>query len=328
MATIRRLRGRWQAQVRRKGLAPRAKSFDAKSDAEKWARNLEAELDRCGSLPDTRLAERMTVRDLLARYLVEITPTKRSASTEAYRIKALMKRDIAHRTLAMLSSADIASYRDQRLKVVSASSVIRELNTIAHAVDVARKEWGVHLVQNPVRMIRRPVPPRGRDRRLNGDEEQILLRAADAGRSPYMRPLIVLAIETAMRQGEMLTLTWADVDLEKRIAHLDMTKNGESRDVPLSSRALEALAALKELQIDDRVVPSTKSGVQQAWGHLRARAEIPDFHFHDLRHEAVSRLLERGLNVIETATISGHKELRMLQRYSHLRAVDLVDRLG
>jgi integrase len=328
MATIRRLRGKWQAQVRRKGLPPKAKSFTSKADAEKWARGLEAELDRSGVLPDTRVAESMTVRELLERYLVEITPHKRSAETETYRIKALMKRDIAYRTLAMLSSADVAAYRDERLKVVSTASVIRELNTLAHAIDVARKEWGVHLVQNPVRMIRRPSPPRGRDRRLNGDEEQRLLEAADAGRSRYMRPLIILAIETAMRQGELLSLTWNDIDLDKRIAHLDMTKNGESRDVPLSSRALDALAAFKQMQVDERVVPTTKSAVVQAWGHLRERAGVPDLRFHDLRHEGVSRLLERGLNVIETATISGHKELRMLQRYSHLRAVDLVDRLG
>jgi len=270
----------------------------------------------------------MTIRELLERYMKEITPHKRSAATESYRIKALMKRDIAHRTLAMLSSVDVATYRDMRLKTVSTSSVIRELNTLAHAIDVARKEWGVHLVQNPVRMIRRPAPPRGRDRRLEAGEEQRLLEAAGAGRSPHMRPLIVLAIETAMRQGEILSLTWPDIDLDKRIAHLDMTKNGESRDVPLSTRALEALALLREQQIDDRVVPTTKSAVQQAWGHLRERAGILDFRFHDLRHEGVSRLLERGLNVIETATISGHKELRMLQRYSHLRAIDLVDRLG
>jgi integrase len=328
MATIRRLRGKWQAQVRRKGLPPKAKSFTSKADAEKWARGLEAELDRSGVLPDTRLAESMTVRELLDRYLREITPHKRSADTETYRIKALMKRDIAHRTLSMLSSADVAAYRDARLKVVSNSSVIRELNTLAHAIDVARKEWGVHLVQNPVRMIRRPSPPRGRDRRLNGDEEQRLLDAADAGRSSYMRPLIILAIETAMRQGELLSLTWNDIDLDKRIAHLDMTKNGESRDVPLSSRALEALSVFRVMQVDERVVPTTKSAVVQAWGHLRERAGVPDLRFHDLRHEGVSRLLERGLNVIETATISGHKELRMLQCYSHLRAVDLVDRLG
>lgn len=327
MATIRRLRGKWQAQVRRKGIPPKAKSFASKADAEKWARSLEAELDRCGTLPDTRLTERMTIREMLERYLREITPHKRSASTEGYRIKALMGRAIAHRTLAMLTSSDIANYRDERLESVSAASVIRELNTLAHAIDIARKEWGVHLVQNPVRMIRRPAPPRGRDRRLTGDEEQRLLEAADAGRSPYMRPLITLAVETAMRQGELLSLTWHDVDLERRIAHLDLTKNGESRDVPLSRRALEALDELHGLRIDNRVLPTTRSAVQQAWGHLRDRAGIDDLRFHDLRHEGVSRLLERGLNVIEVSTISGHKELRMLQRYAHLRAVDLVHRL-
>ncbi len=155
MATIRRLRGKWQAQVRRKGIPPRAKGFETKADAERWARTLEAELDRSGSLQDTRLAERMTVGELLDRYLLEITPHKRSATTEGYRIKALMKRDIAHRTLAMLSSVDVATYRDMRLKSVSTSSVIRELNTLAHAIDVGRKAWGLHIAQNPVRMIRR-----------------------------------------------------------------------------------------------------------------------------------------------------------------------------
>jgi integrase len=269
----------------------------------------------------------MTVRQLLERYLLEITPHKRSASTESYRIKSLMGRDIAHRTLALLSSVDVATYRDQRLAVVSPASVIRELNTLAHAIDVARKEWGVHLTQNVVRMIRRPAPPRGRDLRLVGDEEQRLLDAADAGRSAYMRPVIILAIETAMRQGEILSLTWDDVDLDKRVAHLALTKNGDSRDVPLSSRALRALDVLHALRVDQRVVPATKSALEQAWQHLRARAGCTDLRFHDLRHEAVSRLLEKGLNVIETATISGHKELRMLQRYAHLRAVDVVDRL-
>ncbi|MFC3643074.1 tyrosine-type recombinase/integrase [Aquibium oceanicum] len=279
MATIRRLRGKWQAQVRRKGIPPRAKSFEMKADAEKWARNLEAELDRCGNLPDTRLAERMTIRELLERYMREITPHKRSAKTETYRIKALMRRTIAHRTLAMLSSGDVAAYRDERLRSVSASSVIRELYTLAHAVDIARKKWGVHLVQNPIRMVRRPAPPRGRDRRLAAGEVQLLLDAADAGRNIYMRPLIVLAIETAMRQGEMLSLTWNDIDLEKRIAHLNLTKNGEARDVPLSRRALAALDRLRQQQIDDRVVPASKSAVEQAWQHLRDRAGLRDVSY-------------------------------------------------
>ena len=174
----------------------------------------------------------MTVRELLERYLKEITPHKRSASTESYRVKALMARDIAHRTLAMLSSADIAAYRDERLKTVSTASVIRELNTIAHAIDIGRKPGGASGAEPGPRLIRRPAPPRGRDRRLDGDDEQRLLDAADAGRNTYMRPLIVLAIETAMRQGEMLSLTWVDINLDKRIAHLDLTKNGESQTCP------------------------------------------------------------------------------------------------
>lgn len=328
MATIRRLRGRWQAQVRRKGIPPRAKSFDVKADAEKWARSLEAELDRCGNLPDTRLAEQMTIRELFERYLREITPQKRSASSETYRIKAVMKRSIAHRTLAMLTPQHIAAYRDERLAEVSAATVIRELNSLGHAIDIARKEWGVHLSQNPCRLIRRPKPPRGRDRRLGPDEEQRLLDAADAGRNPFMHPLIVVALETAMRKGELLGLAWSDVDLDRRIAHLALTKNGDARDVPLSSRAVTVLKALRNASDGEQVFLTTKSAVGQAWLHLRQRAGSPDLHFHDLRHEAVTRLLEKGWNVIEVATVSGHRELKMLQRYSHLRAEDLVQRLG
>lgn len=328
MATIRRLRGRWQAQVRRKGIPPRAKSFDSKADAEKWARALEAELDRCGTLPDMRLAEQMTVRDLLERYLAEITPQKRSARTEHYRLQGMMRRSIAHRTLALLTPQHIATYRDERLAEVAPATVIRELNSLGHAIDIARKEWGVHLPLNPCKMIRRPKAPRGRDRRLAPGEEQLLLEAADAGRNTYMRPLIILALETAMRQGELLSLTWSDIDFDKRIAHLDLTKNGESRDVPLSSRAIKLLSEMKQSASSENVFDCTKSAVTQAWEHLRARAGRSDLRFHDLRHEAVTRLLERGWNVIEVATVSGHKELKMLQRYSHLRAEDLVARLG
>jgi len=328
MATIRRLRGRWQAQVRRKGIPPRAESFDAKADAEKWARNLEAELDRCGNLPDTRLAEQMTVRELFQRYLREITPEKRSASSETYRIRAIMKRSIAHRTLALLTPQHIATYRDERMAEVSAGTVIRELNSLGHAIDIARKEWGVHLPQNPCRLIRRPKTPRGRDRRLRPDEEQRLLDAADKGRNPFLRPLVIVALETAMRQGELLGLTWSNVDLDRRIAHLPVTKNGDPRNVPLSSRAVTVLQALRTTSSGEQVFPTTKSAVGQVWLHLRQRAGSSDLHFHDLRHEAVTRLLERGWNVIEVATVSGHKELKMLQRYSHLRAEDLVERLG
>ncbi|WP_210179733.1 hypothetical protein [Bosea sp. PAMC 26642] len=197
MASIRKLRGRWQVQVRRRGMAPRAKSFDQKADAEKWARSLESELDRAGMLPDTRIAESTTLRSILERYVLEVSPRKRSAHTEISRIKALLRRPICHRTLNLLSTSDLAIYRDERLKIVSPSTVIRELNTISHALDTATRDWGIFLHRNPCKLVRRPSPPKGRNRRLTGDEEQRLLDAADRGRNIYMRDLIVL-VSTAV----------------------------------------------------------------------------------------------------------------------------------
>lgn len=331
MATIRKLRGRWQAQVRRRGMAPRAKSFDQKSDAEKWARTLEAELDRCGALPDTRVAESTTLAQILTRYRDEISPRKRSAVTERARIAAILRRPICHRTLALLTTADVSSYREERLRSVAPATVTREINTISHAIDTSIRDWGVYLPRNPCKLVRRPSPPRGRDRRLAPGEEDKLLAAVDAGRNIYLRPLIVLAIETGMRRGELLGLRWEHIDLDIGVAHLPMTKNGDARSVPLSIRARTVLQSLREgrrVASEPRVLPTTASAVSQAWGHLRVRASMPDLKLHDLRHEAVSRLFERGLNLMEVAAISGHKELSMLRRYTHLRAADLVAKLG
>jgi len=326
MAKIRKLRGRWQAMIRRKGMAPRAKSFDNKSDAERWARYLESELDRCGSLPNSRVAERTSLSELLRRYLAEVTPHKRSARTEQLRIQAILRRDICHRSLAQLSSNDLAVYRDERLKQVAPATVRRELNTISHAIDIARREWDLYLVQNPVKLVRRPIPPKGRNRRLEAGEEQRLLDAADSCYRDYMRPIILLAIETGMRRGEMLSLQWSDVDLDRRDVHLALTKNGEARDVPLSIRATQMVRSLP--RTTGSVFDCSETAVWQSWCRIRKRAGLEDLHFHDLRHEAISRLFEKGLGIIEVCTISGHKELKMLQRYTHLRAEDLVSRLG
>jgi integrase len=329
MATIRKLRGRWQAQVRRRGVPPRAKSFDKRSDAERWARDLEAEADRTGWVADTRAAEKMTLGELLTRYVNEVTPAKRGAVSEKSRINSIVRCPIAHRTLAKLTSSDVATYRDERLKSVAPATIVRELNTISHAIEIATREWGLWVPRNPVKLVRRPPVPRGRTRRLKEGEEQRLLSACDRGRTPLLKPLIILAIETGMRRGELLDLRWKHVDLKLRVAHLPLTKNGDSRDVPLSRHAVETLEVLRTAEAKgERVFPMTGNSVRLAFEHLRVRAEMSDLHFHDLRHEAISRLFEKGLNIAEVSAISGHRELKMLQRYTHLRAADLVARLG
>ena len=313
MATIRKLRGRWQAQVRRRGTPPRAKSFDKRADADRWARDLEAEADRSGWVADTRVAEKLTLGELLSRYVNQVTPTKRGAASERARINSIVRCPIAHRTLARLTSADVATYRDERLKCVGPATVVRELSTVSHAIDIATREWSLWLPRNPAKLVRRPRVPRGRTRRLKQGEEKRLLDACERGRTPLLEPLIILAIETAMRRGELLQLRWEYVDLNLCVAHLPLTKNGDSRDVPLSRRAIQSFQELRSEGIKhERVFHITGSALRHAFEHLRLRAGMSDFRFHDLRHEAISRFFERGLNVAEVAAISGHR--RMLQK--------------
>lgn len=330
MATIRKLRGRWQAQVRRRGTKPRCKSFDTKQEAEKWARELEAVVDRFGAAPDTRILESTTLRELLERYKTEVSPTKRGAVQEIQRIGVLQRHDIAFRTMIGLSPQDISSFRDERLQTVAPSTTVRELAILSHVLEVAIRDWGLPLARNVVKLVRRPVIRNERSRRLTGDEELRLIEGCDAGKVAFFKTIVILAIETGMRRGEILGLKWNDISHNRRVITLTVTKNGSGREVPLSQRAFDALSAWKAQTAVDApsVFPMTPGALEQTWRRLLVRSGITALRFHDLRHEGVSRLFERGLNVIEVSSISGHKELRMLKRYTHLSADDLVARLG
>ncbi|MGR9144839.1 site-specific integrase [Rhizobium leguminosarum] len=330
MATIRKLRGRWQAQVRRRGMKPRAKSFDSKAEAEKWARELESQVDRFGAAPDTKILETTTLGDLLKRYKLEVSPTKRGCVQEIQRIDVLERHEIAHRTLVGLSQPDISSFRDERLSSVAPSTAVREMAILSHVIEVAMRDWGFPLSRNVVKLVRRPVIRNERKRRLQGDEEQRLLDGCDSGKIAFMKTLLIVAIETGMRRSEILGLKWNDISHNRRVITLDMTKNGSSREVPMSQRAFDALCSWKTGAPEDEsmIFPIAPGSFEQVWRRLLKRANVTGLRFHDLRHEGVSRLFERGLNVIEVSTISGHKELRMLRRYSHLSADNLVSRLG
>jgi integrase len=204
---------------------------------------------------------------------------------------------------------------------------------IGHLFEVARREWGIP-VANPVKDIKAPAENKARDRRLQPElggqesEEARLLNACREARNPYLLPIVRLALETAMRQGELISLRWENVNLVRRTAHLPDTKNGEARTVPLSTIAVESLRSLPR-NLNGQVFGGlTGQAVQQSFVRAVRRAGIEGLRFHDLRHEATSRLFERGLNIMEVASITGHKDLRMLRRYTHLRAEDLAKKLG
>jgi len=316
----------WQAQVRKKGQPLQTKTFETRALAEQWARAIEVEMDK-GVFVSRAEAEPTTLKELLEHYLDEVTPLKKGAASETNRLKALMRLPLARRFVAGIRGMDIASFRDERLRKVTPSTVKRDLVLLGHAFEVARKEWGIHF-HNPVRDIKLPSENRPRDRRLQAGEETRLLVACREARNPWLLPVVQLALETAMRQGELIRLRWEHIDLNRRTAHLPDTRNGESRTVPLSTTAIRVLRALPRSLHGQAFPGVTTEAIKRAYIRAVRRAGIENLRFHDLHHEAPTRLFEKSLNIMEVASITGHKDLRMLRRYTHLKAEDLARKLG
>ncbi len=324
MASIRNRNNKWQARIIRKGHNTITKTFLTKQDAERWARSIEIEIDR-GTFLNKDYAQKTLFKEILQKYLNDVTPNMRSGDTQAIRIRKLMKHPIAEVNMAQLSPKHIADYRDERLKVIKPNTVIRELAVISSIINLARREWGLNII-NPVMMIKKPSSTQGRDRILNDVEfDRLFIELEKIG--PWYKPLVEFAVETAMRRGELMSLLWANVNFEKSVAFLPLTKNGDSRYVPLSSKALRIIKSLPR-DIEGRVFPLNKQTVSILFLRAARRAKLENIHFHDLRHIALTRLSSKISNVLELAAISGHKELKMLQRYTHIKAEDLVQKLG
>lgn len=276
----------------------------------------------------------LTVRQALKKYNERISVNKRGSKQEKYRASTISKTFLGKLPLSEVTTVNVADYRDMRLasisrntnRPVSPNTVRLELALLSDLFNIAIVEWG-SCTDNPVTRVRKPKIPPGRDRRITWGEERRILRAASKHKNHEIYSIVVLALETAMRQGEILGLLWENIDLRLRIAHLPITKNGSKRDVPLSLRAVDALTRLG-VGTQGPVFQYTSDGFKSAWRAMIKRLGIQDLHFHDLRHEAVSRLFELGtLDMMEVATISGHKSMQMLKRYTHLKASNLVAKL-
>ena len=301
----------------------------------------------------------------LSRYLAEVVPTKKPATQETDRYCAVpLRAYFGKYSLAAISPDLVADYRDKRLatliqrkdratgklrpvldvatgkpKTLSANTVRLELALLGHLFNIAMREWGLGLVRNPVSSIRKPSPGQGRDRRLSEDEEARLKQALNAQSNPMLKWIFEIALETGMRSGEITGLRIRHVDLKRRVVRLADTKNNSARTVPLSLQAAKTFAIALENPTrptdcdlvffgepgrDGKRRPYT---FNKTWNELKKKLGLHDLHFHDLRHEAVSRLVEGGLSDQEVAAISGHKSMQMLRRYTHLRAEDLVAKL-
>ncbi len=315
----------WQAHIRRRGYPAQVRTFDNKTDAQAWAAMIESEIARSVFVSRSE-AEATTLREALDRYSVEVSVNKRSGGREASTIRWWQASPLAGRSMASIRGKDISAAAADR--TVRANTVRIRLALLSHLFNVARTAWGMESLSNPVELVKgqRPKLPRGRDRRLvSGEETRLLATAATYGGE--IGPIITWAIETAMRRGEIAAMRWKHIDWKARVLLVPETKAGIPRRVPLSSRAFMVLGRLV-CRIDGQVWGMKPDSISQAFERICSTAGIEGLTFHDLRHEATSRLFEKGLNPMQVAAITGHKTLQMLKRYTHLRAEDLVELIG
>ncbi|WP_244136809.1 site-specific integrase [Burkholderia vietnamiensis] len=280
-----------------------------------------------------------TLSTILDRYKKEISSKKKSSDSEAHKIVRIQRSSLAKKSLYRITPEDVIAFlnglhREQQGAMNGAplsDSTKRKLAALlSHVFTVARKRWRMD-VKNPVMEIELPRSGRSRNRRLeHGEEARLFAELAKARKAAVVLPIVRLAIETAMRQGELLALTWSDVRImgDHGTAMLRDTKNGEVRIVPLTATACTILAAMPRPLKGGVVFAVKTSELRSAWENACERAEIEGLRFHDLRHEATSRLFELGLDRIEAASITGHKTLQMLKDYTHLRAEGLARKLN
>lgn len=324
MATFRKRAGKWQARIQRKGYPDQTKTFSHRADALAWARMVESDIDRKLNI-NSGDAEKTTLGALLERYLHEITPNKKGAVEEAYRINAWLRHSMADSFIANLRGADFARWRDQRIQDGKSANTIRlDLAVISNVYTVAKTEWGFESITNPIPNIRSPKLPNGRTRRVDDLELELIISNTD---SPFLPTFVILAVETGMRRGELARLEWQHVNFHKKTLWLPDTKNGHERTVPLSSKAIHTLSGLPKAHHGE-IFGITAHAMTIAFVRACKRAGFEDLRFHDLRHEAISRFFERGLSLPEVAAISGHKTWAMLTRYTHLKVETFVEKLG
>lgn len=335
MATIRRRKNqkgeiKYQVIIRRQGYKPITKTFPTRDAADKWARIKEREIDTGAYIPAND-ASKITFREVCERYRAEVLPNKKGASQEKSRLD-LIEDEFGDFALAALSPSRIAFFRDKRLKVVSAQTAKHEINLIQRVLKSAMHDLGVEFPNGlPTSKIQKPKIPASaaRNRRLEEGELERLLEAARTSKSEPAARILEFAVNTGMRRGEIAKMEWKDVDLKARVLQIPETKTGNPREIPLTSRAVDILKA-------QAVAGGLGRGV---WGGIKAdsitqmfkracaKAGIDDLRFHDLRHEAASRLAENGWSVSEISAITGHKSWQALKRYTHIRPANLLDKI-
>lgn len=328
MATYIKRKDSWRVQIYVKGIRESA-TFDTKTQAKAWAAERETEIRNGmrGILPD------YTFKQAIERYINDVATKRKGYKWERDRLNKFMRDNpkLILKPIKMVTTDDMVLWRDKREKSVKSASVRREANLLSGVFNIARREWK-WVKDNPMGDLKLPTKPKPRDRRIS--EEEIERLCLSASYEPYTQPQtatqqvmagFLLAIETGMRQGELLKIKWDDVYLKRRYIALYDTKNNDDRHVPLSSNAMKLIESLKG--VDDTYLFTVNSGsFSQLFRKLRNRCEIADLHFHDTRHEACTRLA-RKLPIEDLARMLGHRRLDSVMIYYNATATEIANLL-
>ena len=329
MAAIQKRGKKYRVRVIRRGFPTQSKTFITQAEALRWSRNIEIQMDRGEFTPyeaqRTHRVDRSTLfQEAADHYQKTHSIHKKIVRCETSRLNILIKRWGAI-PIAQVDKSRVIALRDDLLKMGRSGETINHyFNTISKLFQMVNDEWDLS-ISNPIKGIKRMPPSQGRTKRVNLEMESLLLSGCDKLDLLLLRSIIQFAIQTGMRRGEIMGLTWADIDLPNRKAYLHQTKNGEPRQVPLTRQAMAVLEALSK--DEEKVFPMGMDALRSQFTRLKEYAKgqwnevgtnpFNDLRFHDLRHEALSRLSDAGLNVIELSHISGHRTLGMLKRYTH-----------
>lgn len=321
---------RFTAEIRLKGYPVQSATFKRKTDASRWIQDTESAI-REGRHFKTIEAKKHTFADMINRYIKDVFPTKPKSEKRQRQNLEWWRDRLGAYLLADITPALIVECRDELLagqtirnKQRSPATVVRYMSALSHAFTIAVNEWQ-WIDDTPMRKVKKPVEPRGRVRFLDDDERAKLLAACKESKNAMLYPCVVLALSTGMRQGELMSLKWNDVDLKNGVIILHETKNGERRRVPVSGLALDLLREHSKIRRIDtpllfpsKIKPQQPVELKKAWLNALTKAQIDNFHWHDLRHCTASYLAMNGASLAEIAEVLGHKTLSMVKRYAHL----------
>ena len=325
MASIYKRYGKWRVEIRKKGSKGIHKSFIVKDDAVRFARDVEVKIEQ-GLYQDPTLAKTTKLKDVLAQYRDKVSINKRGYDQERYKINKIIRSDIADKTLSQLTSLVLFEFIEQQKKLYTASTINKSITIINLTLNFAERFLGISVNKNPLKFIKRLKESQFIGQVIEPQEEALLLKHAEFSKLHWLKTAIILGIDCGLRRGEILKLKAEDINYNNSTAILRDTKNGETREIGLSSRAIQELKKLP-VSIDGKLFPCKRLDTFTFYYNQLKRWSGVNKRFHDTRHTFASRKTTSGWSITEIATQGGWKQLQVLKRYTHIKAEYLAKKM-